>query len=457
MAGTVRYAGQPLGDTRVELRPLGWIVSGADAVASAESDANGMFTLPNPPAGDWSVVGVFPDGEVDAGGWPPVSIVEGQAVLGFIVPIERKLTLLSPVGGATTSATPTFSWQPAADATTYRVWVLDAGTTEMAVDQTTTATELAPGALAPGTYQWVVNATDAAGEAVATGSETFVVGGAAAATPEAPNVAAGLPPTCQPHAGETMVYADRERGFCFLYPARFTANTVVEGQINVIGSVRGPALDGSPDPLQAMLLIEAAASEGLDLKAATEELLREFQGQPGITIKQRPFDLGGTPAVLLEGVPGRGGSRDIVAMQNGLRFRLLFMPDPEQFPAAAADVEALFDAVAQSFTFFAPAAVESGGPVARPGAMPRLPDQDRAFAAAREALAKELRIDELAVQRVEVTPQEWNDACLGVTRTGEMCAQVITPGWLVIMDVGSRQYEAHTDREGRQVRLVGVR
>jgi hypothetical protein len=215
--------------------------------------------------------------------------------------------------------------------------------------------------------------------------------------------------------------------------------------------VVGPALDASADPLRATLVIDATPAEGLDLKAVTEALLDEYEGMAGVTIRQRPFDLGGAPAVLLEGVPGRGGSRDIVAVQGDTRYRLLFMPDPAGFPLAAPDIEELFSAVTQSFTFLLPPE-----DVSQPQTMPRLPDRDRAFAAARAALATLLGADELSIQLVEITPQAWNDACLGVSRAGQMCAQVITPGWLVLMETGGRQYEAHTDQEGMQVRLVGA-
>jgi hypothetical protein len=457
LAGTIRYAGKPLGGARIELRPLGWATTGAAPVASAVADANGMFTLPNPPVGDWSVVGFFPDGEVDAGGWPPVSIAEGQAVLGFVVPLERKLILLAPIAGQAASETPTLSWQPATDAVSYRVWVIDAGTTEMALDQATSATSVVvPSALAPTTYQWVVNALDAAGELVATGSETFQVGGAASATPALPGPADvnGLPPSCQPRAGEFAAFGDATSGFCFRYPEAFQA-IIPEGIVNAVGMVVGPALDASADPLRAALVIEAVPSEGLDLKTVVGELLREFEGQPGIAIRQRPFDLGGVPAVLLEGVPGRGGSRDIVAVQNGIRYRLLFMPDPAGFPQVKADLERLFDAVTQSFTFLIiPAEAGSAGQTTQPGTMPRLPDDERAFAGARAALATRLGVDELAIRRVEVTSQEWPDACLGVARSGQMCAQVITPGWVVVMETGGRQYRAHTDQGGIRVRLL---
>jgi hypothetical protein len=450
-AGTIRHAGQPLGGARIELRPFGWATTGAAPVASATADANGMFTLPNPPAGDWSVVGFFPDGEIDAGGWPPVSIAPGQAVLGFVVPLERKISLLEPIGGVTVSATPTFAWQPAPGAASYRVWVIDAGTTELVVNQTVTGTKLAPGPLPTGRpYQWVVNALDASGNDVATASETFQVAAESAATPVLPTAAEanGLPPSCQPVAGQFAAFGAEDNTFCFRYPDRFQA-VIPEGTIDAVGMVVGPALDASPDPLRATLLVEAKPAEGLDLAGATAALLDEFAGMPGVTISQQPIDLGGAPAVLLEGVPGRGGSRDILTVRDGVRLRLLFMPDPAGFPTAKPDLDELFAAVTQSFTFLA--APESAS---QPETMPRLPDRERAFAAARAALAARLGIDELSIRLVDATPQQWNDACLGVSRAGQMCAQVITPGWLILMETGGRQYEAHTDQEGAQVRLV---
>jgi hypothetical protein len=179
------------------------------------------------------------------------------------------------------------------------------------------------------------------------------VAGAASATPAlpaAPGDANGLPPPCQPVQGEFAAFGDEQRGFCFRYPEKFQA-VIPEGTIDAVGSVVGPALDASPDPLRATLMIVAVSAAGQDLKTATQDVLDEFKGMPGVSIRQRPFDLGGVPAVLLEGVPGRGGSRDIVAVQNGYRLRLLFMPDPSGFPQVKSDLDALFDAVTESFTF----------------------------------------------------------------------------------------------------------
>lgn len=273
-AGAVRHAGQPVANGRVELRELGWATNRTPAVATAYADSQGNFSLAGPPVGDFSVIGYFADGEVDAGGWPPVSIQAGQQIRGFIVPLERKMILLSPIAGSTASATPALRWNPSTEAARYRVLIIDAGTTAVLLDRTLEETSIQVSqALEPGEYQWVVNGLDADGQLVATGQETFKVKAAGSETPE-------------------------------------TA---------------------------------------------------------------------------------------------------------------------------------------------------RLPDRDRAFEGAREALARRLGIDPLAVQRVDVTPQEWNDACMGVTSAREMCAQVITPGWIVILQAGGRRYEAHADQEGLHVRFVGLK
>ena len=79
---------------------------------------------------------------------------------------------------------------------------------------------------------------------------------------------------------------------------------------------------------------------------------------------------------------------------------------------------------------------------------------DTAAAAAQEFVAAELDVALGDVQVVSVEPTEFNDGCLGFGRPDESCIQVITPGWIVILDVGGQTYEAHTDETGQQVRLA---
>ncbi len=55
----------------------------------------------------------------------------------------------------------------------------------------------------------------------------------------------------------------------------------------------------------------------------------------------------------------------------------------------------------------------------------------------------------IAVRRVE--PREWADASLGCPRPGMVYAQVITPGYLVVLEVDGADYELHTDAGHRVV------
>jgi hypothetical protein len=54
----------------------------------------------------------------------------------------------------------------------------------------------------------------------------------------------------------------------------------------------------------------------------------------------------------------------------------------------------------------------------------------------------------------EITPTEWNDACLGLPQPGEICAQVITPGYRIVLSHLTETYEFHTDQTGRNIRRV---
>jgi len=37
---------------------------------------------------------------------------------------------------------------------------------------------------------------------------------------------------------------------------------------------------------------------------------------------------------------------------------------------------------------------------------------------------------------------------------GEFCAQVITPGYRIVLEVNGKEYEAHADERGQAVRIV---
>ncbi len=68
--------------------------------------------------------------------------------------------------------------------------------------------------------------------------------------------------------------------------------------------------------------------------------------------------------------------------------------------------------------------------------------------AALQALAKALGIDMQSITLVSVEPKEWPDACLGVAQPGLACAQIITPGWLIVLEANGLRYEYHTNADG---------
>lgn len=87
-----------------------------------------------------------------------------------------------------------------------------------------------------------------------------------------------------------------------------------------------------------------------------------------------------------------------------------------------------------------------------------LPGEARApVLAACQALAEQLEASPGEVELVSATPQEWPDSCLGAAAAGEVCAQVITPGFEVVLTVTSAPgtFLYHTD-EGTNVRLAGI-
>ena len=71
--------------------------------------------------------------------------------------------------------------------------------------------------------------------------------------------------------------------------------------------------------------------------------------------------------------------------------------------------------------------------------------------AAVSALAKNLGLDPSEIKVISVEAVEWPDACLGITQEGVACAQVITPGYKIVLDANGKQVEYHANQEGTNV------
>lgn len=94
--------------------------------------------------------------------------------------------------------------------------------------------------------------------------------------------------------------------------------------------------------------------------------------------------------------------------------------------------------------------------ISAPSATP-MPDETLpAVVAARQDLAARLEQAPEGIQVVSVTPVEWPDACLGAGGQDEVCAEVITPGYEVVLQLSETQYTYRTDQTGASVRFAGV-
>jgi hypothetical protein len=71
---------------------------------------------------------------------------------------------------------------------------------------------------------------------------------------------------------------------------------------------------------------------------------------------------------------------------------------------------------------------------------------------ARQALAKDLGIDIGGVMLQKIEATEWRDSSLGCPQPGMNYLQVITPGYLIVLDAQGSSYEYHADSGSRVVR-----
>ncbi len=177
ISGTARWGTTPIENAIVELRTGDWRVNSNAVLQRATADPEGRYFIANPPAGDYVMCGLFPEGVQERSTCTPVHIETGQDVAGIDVMLLRTVNAVAPSMGAQVVALPTLSWQSFPNAAQYEVFVIDAGTTELLVHEFvadthfTVTTPLQPGR----TYDWVINAVAADGGLLADGESRFVV------------------------------------------------------------------------------------------------------------------------------------------------------------------------------------------------------------------------------------------------------------------------------------------
>lgn len=97
------------------------------------------------------------------------------------------------------------------------------------------------------------------------------------------------------------------------------------------------------------------------------------------------------------------------------------------------------------------AALGYGCLFAEPSETPVASGTEAAVALAKEDLAKRKGIDKEEIVVVKVGSVDWPDTSLGCPEPGMMYAQVITPGYKILLSYAGETYEYHSDKGDRVV------
>jgi hypothetical protein len=84
------------------------------------------------------------------------------------------------------------------------------------------------------------------------------------------------------------------------------------------------------------------------------------------------------------------------------------------------------------------------------------PDLTPTQNAAIEALSQSLGLPADQITLASTEAVDWPDGCLGLAEEGLVCAQVITPGFRLILEANGRQVEYRTNTDGTQLRPATV-
>src|SRR5687768_13079116 len=83
----------------------------------------------------------------------------------------------------------------------------------------------------------------------------------------------------------------------------------------------------------------------------------------------------------------------------------------------------------------------------KPEPMPSGPAEDAVI----KQLAANLGLQKSDINLVSSEETEFGDACLGVRMEGVMCAQVVTPGKIIVLEANGIQYEYHTSQQADRI------
>ena len=349
VSGRVLWGGQPVPSARVELRAPDWRVTGDEtAIAQVTAGAAGQFLLAAVPPGDYSVVAVWPDGTPSEGGTPALVLEPGQSIADMTLKLEQALTLNEPELSGPVATLPTVSWEPVDGADSYRVWIIDKGTTALVVDAAVAGNllDVVEQLETSRDYTLVVSAFGAAEDALASVTGDFVT----ADTPTPPR-AVRLPSVCVQPGLPTFL--DARAGYCFAYPQdHFLTGDALQP------TFAGPPV-GSGSAYFPNLTLAGYPLEGREFAAWIDDFVAGF-GETAESFERVATTIAGAPAEILEPVPGPTSARQVLVADGPDVAFLSFAPTFRDVPAGEQDflqrraqiaVDSLFETVVATLAF----------------------------------------------------------------------------------------------------------
>jgi hypothetical protein len=94
---------------------------------------------------------------------------------------------------------------------------------------------------------------------------------------------------------------------------------------------------------------------------------------------------------------------------------------------------------------------EPGAGQSDPTSVPEDASMDPTEETVVKELAQNLGLEESDISVLRNEETEFGDACLDVPLEGTMCAQVVTPGRVIVLEANGVQYEYHTSEDGSRV------
>ena len=83
-------------------------------------------------------------------------------------------------------------------------------------------------------------------------------------------------------------------------------------------------------------------------------------------------------------------------------------------------------------------------------------DPDGSLAAVLAACADLATRLEGDITVVSVEPARWPDSCLGFAQVDEVCSQIVTSGYEIVLRVGLNRLTYRTDTTGNNLRIAGI-